>query len=404
MLKKIAVDQLRTGMYLHKLGGSWLQHPFWRSAFLLESADDLRAVRESGIGEVWIDTAKGADVGIPAPVVAAEPAAAVPSPPPAALPRHRPSALEEEAERARGLCTLASGAMASMFTDVRMGRAVDTGTALPLVEDIAASVARNPAAFISMVRLKTRDDYTYMHSVAVCALMVALAQQLGWPEARVREAGMAGLMHDLGKALMPLEVLHKPGSLTEQEFGIMKSHPEEGWRLLREGGTASDMVCDVALHHHEKYDGTGYPHQMAGEDISVFARMGALCDVYDAVTSVRSYKEPWDPALAMRRMVSWKGHFDPVLIQAFIKSVGIYPVGSLVRLASQRLAVVVEPNAGALLYPRVKVFHSAARREPLPHAVVDLSLLHGQDKIIGVEDPQSWGFSDLDALWLPRAG
>lgn len=404
MLKKIAVDQLRTGMYLHKLGGSWLKHPFWRSAFLLESQDDLRSVRESGIGEVWIDTAKGKDVEVgaaagSAPAETVEEAA--PPPPPVALPRHRPASFEEELERARGLCSLAGEAMASMFSDARMGCAIDTGTALPMVEDIAASVARNPAAFISIVRLKRRDDYTYMHSVAVCALMVALAQQLGWEEARVREAGMGGLMHDLGKALTPLEVLNKPGRLTREEFEIMKRHPEDGWRMLREGGTASDIVCDVALHHHEKYDGTGYPHGLAGEDISVFARMGALCDVYDAVTSVRSYKEPWDPALTMRRMVSWKGHFDPVLTQAFVKSVGIYPVGSLVRLASQRLAVVVETNAQALLHPRVKVFHSASRHEPLPHVVLDLSRPHGQDRIIGVEDPQAWGFSDLDALWLP---
>ncbi|XAH21181.1 HD-GYP domain-containing protein [Xylophilus sp. GW821-FHT01B05] len=398
MLKKIAVDQLRTGMYLHKLGGSWLQHPFWRSAFVLESLDDLRAVRECGIEDLWIDTAKGLDVESAPPVLAA-PVAVVAA---AVLPRHSPAGFEEELERARGICALAGGAMASMFTDARMGRVVGIGAAQPLVEDIAASVARNPAAFVSMVRLKALDDYTYMHSVAVCALMVALGQQLGWPEAQVREAGMGGLMHDLGKALMPLEVLNKPGSLTEHEFGIMKGHPEEGWRLLREAGTASETVCDVALHHHEKYDGAGYPHQLAGEGIGVYARMGALCDVYDAVTSLRSYKAAWDPALAMRRMASWKGHFDPVLTQAFIKSVGIYPVGSLVRLASQRLAVVVEPNAGALLYPRVKVFYSAARREPLQHAIVDLSVLRAQDKIVGVEDPQSWGFGDLDALWLPR--
>lgn len=201
--------------------------------------------------------------------------------------------------------------MLSLFREIRMGNAVSAEDAGKLVEEISSSVMRNPGALISLARLKTADDYTYMHSVAVCALMVSLARQLELDETSIREAGMAGLMHDLGRALMPLEVLNKPGRLTDDEFRIIKRHPVEGHRLLVEGKTASDIVLDMCLHHHEKIDGSGYPDRLASDEISLFARMGAVCDVYDAITSHRPYKAGWDPAESIRKMAEWStGHFD----------------------------------------------------------------------------------------------
>jgi putative nucleotidyltransferase with HDIG domain len=125
-------------------------------------------------------------------------------------------------------------------------------------------VSRNPGALISLARLKTADDYTYMHSVAVCALMVALARELGMDEAQTRAAGTAGLLHDLGKAVMPLDVLNKPGKLTDAEFAIIRSHPEEGYRLLLQAESADPVALDVVLHHHEKVDGSGYPRRLRG--------------------------------------------------------------------------------------------------------------------------------------------
>ena len=136
-----------------------------------------------------------------------------------------------------------------------------------------------------------------MHSVAVCALMIALGKQMGMSKAQVAEAGMAGLLHDLGKAVMPVDILNKPGKLTEDEFSIMKSHSVKGYEILLEGGQAKPSALDVTLHHHEKINGLGYPHNLVGENISVFARMAAICDVYDAITSSRPYKEGGSPPL-----------------------------------------------------------------------------------------------------------
>ncbi|WP_343297194.1 HD-GYP domain-containing protein [Pseudomonas aeruginosa] len=422
MVKRIPVSELRLGMYIHKLACSWVRHPFWRGSFLLTEPQDLSAIRECGVGEVWVDLAKS-QVDPESPE-SPEPRAQSPEPraqspePRAQSPEPRelseeqslPSSplskksdgatsMESEMCYARKLCLAAKSQVMDMFQEARLGKAVDPSTTLPLVGEIAASVLRQPHALISVARIKTHDDYTYLHSVAVCALMLSLARHLDLDEEQTRLAGIGGLMHDLGKAAMPLEVLNKPGKLTDAEFAIMKRHPVEGAKMLRAGG-AEPGVVDIALHHHEKIDGTGYPDRLAGDAISLLARMGAICDVYDAVTSERAYKKPWDPSAAMRQMAKWEGHFDKCIFHAFVKAVGIYPVGSLVRLSSQRLAVVVEPGMESLLTPKVRVFFSLRSREPIPMQTIDLAATSCKDSITGPEDPTLWNFKNLDDLWM----
>jgi HD-GYP domain-containing protein (c-di-GMP phosphodiesterase class II) len=236
-----------------------------------------------------------------------------------------------------------------------------------------------------------------MHSVAVCALMVALGRTLGFDDERCRQAGMAGLLHDMGKAVMPPEILNKPGRLTAEEFAVMRTHPEAGHRLLAEGRGADAVALDVCLHHHERIDGTGYPQRLQGEDITLHARMGAVCDVYDAITSNRPYKAGWDPAESIARMASWSGHFDATVFAAFVKSLGIYPTGSLVRLASGRLAVVVEQNPQSLTTPVVKVFFSTKSNLPVPAELLDLT--RGTDRIAAREARCDWNFPQLESLW-----
>ena len=266
-----------------------------------------------------------------------------------------------------------------------------------LVDEISSSVQRNPGALISLARLKTADDYTYMHSVAVCALMVSLARQLGQDETSTRELGLAGLLHDLGKAMMPPEVLNKPGKLTDDEFAIMRTHPGEGHRLLVEGNAVGAIVLDVCRHHHEKVDGSGYPDHLKGEQISLHAKMGAVCDVYDAITSNRPYKAGWDPAESIRKMTEWsKGHFDERVFQAFVRSIGIYPVGSLVKLDSGRLGVIVEQSEKSLLMPVVKVFFSTKAQTYIKPELIDLSKPGAMDRIASREDAAKWGLQHIN--------
>ena len=246
---------------------------------------------------------------------------------------------------------------------------------------------------------KTHDDYTYMHSMAVCALMVSLGRQLGMDEAQAREVGLAGMLHDMGKAMMPLDVLNKPGKLTDAEYDVMKTHPQAGHDLLQEGKGVNAATLDVCLHHHERPDGKGYPHGLSGDALTRVARMGAVCDVYDAITSNRPYKSGWDPAESIAKMASWGGQFDAEVFQAFVRSLGIYPVGSLVRMRSGRLGVVVEQNERSLVAPRVKLFFSTRSNMPIPAEVIDLAASGCSDAITGRESNAQWNFPHIDELW-----
>ncbi len=397
MRKRIAIEHLRVGMYLEEFVGSWLDHPFWRARFRVEDSTQLQRLRASGIREVWIDTARGTDVA------AANAAPPAPPSPPSAQPdtgiTPRPITHAEEMRRAGRLISKAEVAVKAMFSDARMGRTIEARDALPLVEAISGSVDRHPSALISLARLKTKDRYTFLHSVAVCALMVSLGRQLGLSDDEVRDAGLAGLLHDIGKVAIPPEVLNKPGALTADEFRTVIVHPQAGHDILVGDTGMRDIALDVCLHHHERMDGTGYPHKLAGEGISLFARMGAICDVYDAVTSDRPYKKAWEAAYAIQRMVEWRGnHFDPMVFNAFVKSVGIYPVGSLVRLRSGRLAVVMQHTPGALLTPTVKVFFSISSGTRIAPELIDLA--HTGDQIVSREEPTDWGLTDLNELWI----
>lgn len=404
MLKKISVSQLRLGMHLKEFCGSWMEHPFWRSAFVLTEQKDIDAILASNIKEVWIDNAKGLDVAAgEVAVLEAETEAQVDEELNKATAAEReiaPVPATAEFARAAKICAQSRLAVTLMFQEARMGKAVDTGGAQKLVEEITDSISRNPSALISLARLKDADDYTYMHSVAVCALMIALAKQLGLNEHQTRRAGVAGLLHDLGKAMMPMEVLNKPGKLTDEEFAIIKTHPAEGHKLLLGNAGADDIALDVVLHHHEKTDGSGYPKGLKDAEISIFAKMGAVCDVYDAITSNRPYKAGWDPAESLRKMAEWaNGHFDPVVFQAFVKSLGIYPIGSLVKLKSGRLGLVVEQSAKSLLTPSIRVFYSTKSNARVRPEIIDLSRADCPDKISNREDPAKWNFPDLNELW-----
>ncbi|WP_374479809.1 HD-GYP domain-containing protein [Zoogloea sp.] len=403
MLKKISVSRLKPGMFVHELCGDWMSHPFWRAQFLLKR-EDLHRIVDAGIQHVYIDTDRGLDDQDA--VAATEVQAAVEEELQALLATPDDHVLRvsvhEEMARARKVHEQAHKVVRTMMSDVRLGRAVSLEDAEPVVEAITGSVLRNSGALLGLIGIKNKDDYTFLHSVSVCTLMIAFGRSLGLSGDELRQGGIGGLLHDIGKMRVPDSVLNKPGRLTDAEFDMIKRHPGDGHAVLLETPGIGPVPLDITRHHHERLDGHGYPDKLSGDAISTMARMAAIVDVYDAITADRCYHKGLPAAEALRKMWEWSAdHFDQKLLQAFMRCVGIYPVGSLVRLESGRLGVVVEQNEGSLLTPRLRVFFSTRSNGYIKPEMLDLSRRPGSvDRIVSAEAPEKWGVDPRRFLLL----
>ncbi len=395
MIKKIPVSSIKPGMYLHDLNVDWMSHPFVRNQFTITSEAEIAKIVSLGVHEIYIDTDRGLDESN-APTVAevkaeieAEMRKAAQEPLPVRV------SMAEEMVRAKRVHQQAHRVVRSVMADVRLGHAVQIEQVEEVVEAITESVLRNAGALIGLSGIKDKDEYTFLHSVSVCTLLVTFAKSMGMDAETIRLAGIGGLLHDTGKIKVPNEILNKPGKLTDEEFDIMKTHPEVGWNIIREIPGIHAIPLDITLHHHERMDGSGYPHKMPGAEIPELVRMSSIVDVYDAITSDRCYHRGMPAPEGLRKLWEWsKFHFDPKLVQAFMRTVGIYPVGSLVKLESGRLAVVMDQNEGNLLMPRVKAIFSTKSNTYISPLEIDLARPMGKggaDKILGHEDPGKWG-------------
>jgi putative nucleotidyltransferase with HDIG domain len=295
----------------------------------------------------------------------------------------------QERARAREIVAAGKDAVTGAFAAIQAGLPIPVRELSPIVEAIAASVARDAAAMPGVTRLKERHEYTYLHSVSVCGLMIGLAHALELDAALIPEIGLAGLLHDIGKARVPNLLLDKPGPLTDEEFAVVRAHAERGHELLLQAGVESPIALDVCLHHHERPDGRGYPARLFGNEVSRYARMGAICDVYDAITSARAYKESWTPGETLEWMAESEGQFDRKILTLFATMIGPLSRGTLVRLASDRLALVVDDGEAARA-PTVVAFHCTLADRALPLRVIDSRL----DAITGVERAARWHFAD----------
>ena len=403
MIKKIGKEQLKLGMFIHDLNCGWLDHAFLRRSFPLKKEDDLRRILESGIRDVYIDTDRGLDapgqdereviqevkeqmaqVAAPAGV---EPSKAT----------HR-----EELEVAKKIQSEATQVVTDVLHDARLGKRIEVERLSPVVGQITESILRNQGTLVSLCRIKERDTYTFQHSVSVCTLLVTFCHYLGLSREVIQEAGIGGMLHDIGKMRVPDRILNKPGKLTDAEFDIMKSHVTLGLDILKQTPGISTTVMEISGEHHERFEGSGYPNRKKGADISQLGRMAAIVDVYDAITSNRVYHTGMEPSRALQKLFEWSHqHLDAELVQHFIQAIGIYPVGSLVRLESGRLAVVVEQGSAGLLYPVVRLIYDIKRNCRLKPRDEDLSLAEsGGDRILNAESPEVWQVNPFDFLTL----
>ncbi|MCG7991045.1 MAG: HD-GYP domain-containing protein [Candidatus Thiodiazotropha lotti] len=403
MIKQVKIGELRIGMYVHKLEASWIDHPFLRNQFKIKQISDISKIRKSAIKVVYIDTDKGLDIE---QQPAVEQSAATVQAETVADRKTNSSdpqnSLQEEIVKANQVRLEAGRVITDIMADARLGKQIETERVTPVVEDMLASIFRNQDAFLGLTRIRQMDQYTFEHSVSVSALMIAFAKKLQLDQSTIWELGVGGILHDVGKLQVPEKILNKPGRLTDQEFDVMRGHVGFGYKLIDEAESIPKRAQQVILQHHERLNGTGYPGRLSGEEISLYGKMAAIVDVYDAITSDRVYHKGKLPSLVLRQLVEWsdEGDFDAELVQRFIQCVGIYPVGSLVVLESQRLAVVVASPQKALLNPVLKVIYDLRKQRLIPPEVLDLTdpVAGGRDRIVKPVTPDEYSINIEDYL------
>lgn len=388
-------------MYIHDLNCGWMEHPFAFNSFKVDDAKKIEKIIACGIRELYIDSNKGLDVEdaqthdefhaelhekITAMAASHE------------VKRRPPTPLKEEVVVAKAVHSEAHNVVHHLMSDIRMGKQIEVAKMSPVVESITDSIFRNQDAFVSLARIKKKDEYTFQHSVSVCALLVAFCRALEYERNVIVEAGIGGLLHDIGKMKIPDYILNKPAPLTDDEFGIMKSHSAIGRKLLEQTPGVPETAILITGQHHERYDGTGYPSKLQGKQISPLGQMASIVDVYDALTSNRVYHKGLEPTAALKKLFEWsKFHFNAELVEHFICLIGIYPVGTLVRLESDMLAVVISPGEESLLRPIVRTVFDIKLGYPVttPH---DIDLSAKLDSIVQYESPAQWGIDPYKYL------
>lgn len=290
MIKKIRTGKLRVGMYVHDLGSGWLSHLFAKNRFFISNAQDIAKIVQAGIGEITIDTVKGVDIADceaepPSKQTGSGVQVDHPDPRLAKIMTSPVSvSFAEELDRATSVRDEALRFVEAMMQDARYGHLPELERAEPVVHDIVGSITRNPSVLPAILLVKGIDNYTFLHSVSVCALMAAFCRSIGFPANVTFQASLGGLLHDIGKAMVPLEILNKPGRLSTQEYEIIKRHPEEGRAMLNRIAGIGMIPLNIALGHHERLDGSGYPSAVQEGAISELAQMAAVVDVYDALS------------------------------------------------------------------------------------------------------------------------
>lgn len=294
-----------------------------------------------------------------------------------------------------------------LINDVKMGKNMDYNASVEVVEDIVDSIIQNPNTLLCLSKLADHDEYTFSHSINVATIATIFGEYLGLSHSELTLLGLAGLMHDVGKTAVPNRIINKRSRLTEEEFKTVQKHPRYGSEILEKQGDVPRKVIEAVRDHHEKYNGGGYPQQIPRPQIPAFARIISLADVYDALTSDRSYKDAILPNKALAIMYGMREQdFDPLEVQMFIKCLGIFPSGSLVKLNTGFYGLVYESNPTLPLMPKIKIILDEDLR-PIPSELVDLAAAQaiGDDKleILECADPSTYKLNLKAFLTRKRA-
>ena len=392
-IKRIAADQLRVGMYVAELNNEWIPDSNQTRYGLIKRQAAVDQIIGLGVAHVFIDVEKGEDC---ADGILRE---ELNQPLDQALNNIQKTAdasvssvpLEEELSPAKSIHGDALNLINRVMEDAKMGNAIALQGVEDMADSINESIRRNQNALSCFTRFRHKDEYLMEHSFSVAVLMGVLARSMGYHGDDLHQLVTGGLLHDVGKIQISNHILHKPSSLEPEEWEEMKRHVQYGEEILQQTDNMPTNILQICAQHHERIDGRGYPRGLSGAAITEHGKMGAVVDVYDAITADRVYHRGMLPTQAMKKLLEWTdGHLDKDIAYQFIACMSIYPAGSLVELRGQQLALVLEPNLRQQHQPLVKIIYDAKANTKVVPRTLNLVHCDVEQHIVRAVDPADY--------------
>lgn len=374
---KVNVAYLKVGMYVSNLDRPWIDTPFLLEGFLIKDEEDLSTLsqyctfvfidpRRGLAAEQYIDDAPRLKTNTYLERFLQDNKKKVNY--------ENTNTAKEELPAAQAALEDASNQVAHIMDQVKQGKNLDITAVRGIVEPILDSIIRNSEAYMWLSMMQKKSTYTYSHSVDNCALAIAFGRYMGLPKQDLRTLAIGLLMMDMGNVNIPDVILNKKGKLTDGEYNIVKKHVLDGAQLLKSTKGMNDDIVNIALTHHERFDGSGYPNALVGTHIPVFGRMAAIIDCYDAMTSNRPFSAAKSPYSALQNIYNWRGTaFQPELVEQFLQCMGVYPTGSLVEMTTGEVGIVLEQNSTQRMRPKIMLILDEDKSSLKEYKTIDLA-------------------------------
>ena len=399
MIKQISIGQLSPGMYIADLNNQWIPRTNAARNGLVKNQLVIDKIRALGVTELFIDTDKGVNClqGQAADAVKQLQAnqfnsLSLQSGAMGAKPGGRPATVTQERDRAEQRYGAAKQLVGGIIEDIKTGKGVNADAVDNSASDLIESLNANENALTCLSFIRTKDQYLLEHSVNVALLLGIFAKAQRMDDSTIHQLVAGGLLHDIGKVLVPAEILNKSGKLEPDEWDEMKRHVTYGEQILAVTAGLSDITRSICSIHHERLDGSGYPRNLPASEISLYGRMAAICDVYDAVTADRVYHSGMEPKQALKKLIEWSiFHLDKDLVYDFIRCLSAYPVGTLVELSHERAAVIIGANRRQPKQPMVRLFYNTKEQRTVTPEIIDLASKNCAYAIINTLDRRQLG-------------
>lgn len=393
--QKIDVADLRVGMFVVELDKPWEESSFMFQGLEIHSSADIADVQRE-CKHVWVDYDEFSLKKNETPEAERRPGVG------STASTHT---VEDELAEATEVHTMASEAITNLFEEIRLGAEIDGGKVKQAVNGCVDSILRNPDASVWLTRIQAKDVGTAQHSLNVAALSIVMAKAMGLTTREMEDVGVCGMLHDVGKTSLSAEILTREGALTDAEMEEMRKHTRYGRDILISTKSVMSGAADVAHAHHERVDGTGYPRKLESDSIPLFAKIVAIAEAYDVITTTQPYRIARSPSEALQELYAQRGaQFDEELVIAFIDAVGIFPPGSIVEMLNGEIGIVLA-NTSDKLRPRIILILDELK-EPVPQRIVDLSSMEvdNNGNVYQIKTTLPDGSFGIDVADFQRAG